>query len=513
MRRGSTVRARQGGYILVYTAFLFPFLISFTAMAVDFGSWYVQAQANQRTADAAALAGVVWLPDMAKAESVAREAALRNGYQHGVNATVIVQRAGAHELRVKVATASRQYFSHLFIDRFAITRAATAEYVPAVALGSPKNSLGTGNLPGFNPPDGFWLAASGRCSVAENGDIRLARFSASYTGNSPGPYPPICGGSANAGYDSGGYVFAIDVPQALPNPLNIDVYDATYDPVTGSATDIEFARINPAGSESRFRTRFTIYAPDSTPFDLGDNVQLHTISVDPRNSWWRTQWRSIHQITAPVKGTYFVRVQTWDTGGDNRSVGSNGFALRARVGTTFTECTTIDPAPLGGPAYSAACPQVYAVNDLPVYASLSGLQTDFYLAEIDPRHAGKNLEVTLFDVGEGAEEIRILDPNGNPAAFTWETACGGGVVAPAGGCSGSGTVIDVSGTGPQPGAFRMSASRYNDRALVLRIPLPANYASVYAGNWWKVRYSAGAVMTDRTTWSVKVVGDPVRLAG
>lgn len=509
---------REGGFILIYTAFLFPFLVAFTAMAVDMGTWYVQGQTNQRTADAAALAGVVWLPDMTKATQVVRDTATRNGYQDGVNATVVVERAGPNELRVKIGTASRQYFSQLFVSEFAITRSAVAEYIPPVALGSPKNSLGTGDLASIASPDGYWLAASGFCSVTENGDLRLARYRAAYLGNS---YPPSCANAASRrspDYNSDGYVFAIRLEAPLAQPLYIDVWDGTYQPDPGSKTDIELARV-PASQQSEFRTDFRLYAPDSTPYDLSDNLRINTSgnpqvadsvrSVNARVSSWREQWQTIRYVSNPVAGTYFLRVQTTNTGG-NRSYGSNGFAIRARVGGTFVECSTIPGST--APPYSATCPQVYAVNDLPVYASISGLTTDFYLAEIDPRHGGKTLQVTLFDAGEGAEEIRILDPNGNPAAFTWTTDCTPPIVAPAGGCSGSGTVLDVSGTGAQPGGNRISASKYNDRSIVLSIDLPTNYSSVYAGNWWKVRYTSGAVMTDRSTWSVKVIGDPIRLA-
>lgn len=50
-------RRGQQGAILVLTAFLLPFIIAFTGMAVDFGNLYVQHQRLQNAADAAVLAG------------------------------------------------------------------------------------------------------------------------------------------------------------------------------------------------------------------------------------------------------------------------------------------------------------------------------------------------------------------------------------------------------------------------------------------------------------------------
>lgn len=47
----------QQGAILVLTAFLLPFIIAFTGMAVDLGNLYVQHQRLQNAADAAVLAG------------------------------------------------------------------------------------------------------------------------------------------------------------------------------------------------------------------------------------------------------------------------------------------------------------------------------------------------------------------------------------------------------------------------------------------------------------------------
>jgi hypothetical protein len=505
MTTDDPVHSSQRGFVLVYTVLLLPFLIGVTAVAIDVGSWYLQAQRAQRAADAAALAGVVWLPDASRAAAAARDAASRNGFQHDHNANVVVERLSGYSLRVMVGTASAQVFSSWFLDEFAITRVADAEYLPPVALGSPTNALGTGNLTDSGPRSGFWLAASGHCSVAEHGDPRLARWRASYIGG----YPPICGGELNPDYDPSGYVFAVELARDLSSSLTIEVYDATYDP--GRGIDSEMARINPLGAPSELMTRFTVYGPDATPFDLTDNPVLAVHDIASRQSSWRSNWRAIHTIASPRAGTYYVRVQTPFSGGPDRTAGSNGFALRARVGSTFQPCTTLDPAPAGGPAFRADCPQVYALQDLPIFATISGVVAEFFLAEVDPGHAGKALEITLFDVGEGARSVEILDPNGSPAAFTWRTDCTPPIVAPAGGCSGRATVLDVSGTGAQPGPHRISASKYNDRSLILTIDLPPDYADVYAGNWWKVRYRAGASVNDRTTWSARVIGDPVRL--
>lgn len=56
-------RRGQQGAILVLTAFLLPFIIAFTGMAVDFGSAYVRRSQLQNAADAAVLAGAYHLDD------------------------------------------------------------------------------------------------------------------------------------------------------------------------------------------------------------------------------------------------------------------------------------------------------------------------------------------------------------------------------------------------------------------------------------------------------------------
>ncbi|MFN8028363.1 MAG: hypothetical protein U0W40_18980 [Acidimicrobiia bacterium] len=75
------------------------------------------------------------------------------------------------------------------------------------------------------------------------------------------------------------------------------------------------------------------------------------------------------------------------------------------------------------------------------------------------------------------------------------------------------TSLSVAGSGTQPYTGLNGNSLYNDRFLTLDIALPNNYTTVYGGKvWWKVKYTTSASsVTDRTTWSVNIVGDPVHL--
>lgn len=475
-------RQAEGGYALVMTAILLIPLLAFAAIGVDVGVWYLQAQKNQRTADAAALAGVVWLPNEAKARAAAYEALEKNGVKPGIDSSVSVDRLSTGSLRVSVSNKSELSFSRILLNEFAITRAAVAEYNPPVAVGSPSNQLGDPSV---------WLAVSGKCSVRENGDPRSARWIAAYPG---GSYPPkACTGNPNPTYDSDGYLFAVDVPKHPGGSVDIEVYDAAYNPASGP--DLEFR------PPSRFDTEFSLYAPGGSPFDLTSHPVVQRRTVKSGASGYFENWKTVLTITDPQPGVHFVRVRA--TGGGSDSFGSNGFAMRAVTNGAFTPCSSIT---------NADCIKVSAVGDLPLYASLSNGSSTFYLAEVEPSNAGKRLVINLFDVGEGADQIEVLDPNGNPAQFDWETDCtvGNALLR---GCAGSGTTLDVSGADNQIYADTLGTSRFNDRAVTLTVDLPNDYAARYSGNWWQIRYTFGNDITDRTTWSVTVVGDPVRLAG
>jgi Flp pilus assembly protein TadG len=494
----------QRGYTTVLVALALTVLIVFVSFSVDIGSYYNRAAQIQRAADAAALAGVVWMPDFNKASAEALIAAERNGFKSGVNGiTVTPQEVPGNNRQLRVVIDDnnvKQYFSKIVYSGQKIGRSATAEYVLPVPMGSPKNVLGTGDLLSGSDRENFWNAVNGYCAGHESGDKKLAYYE-SYTTSSYNGSRCNNGSAVTDSYDPTGYLYAIEMGASAAS-LTLQVYDGGYNR-SGSSMDLSLG----SGTQT-VNTAFDIYALNTTPLDLSNLTLLTTVDISTNDTSYQNQWKTLYTWSNPQPGTYYVRVRT--PGPTVESRASNGFGLRAYTGGTFSLCTTIS----GASGYSATCPQIHALTDMSIFANISGSQASFYLAQVDPVHAGKTMRITLFDTGEGASQLEILDPNGNPAQFSWSTPCNP-PTAPSGGCSANNVnALNVSGTGTQPYTGLQSTSKYNDRSMVLDIHLPNNYAALYGTNtWWKVRYTTASAPTDRTTWSASIVGDPVHLVG
>src|SRR4051812_21872588 len=131
-RIGRKRQERDAGVVAIWVALMMPVFLVFTAFAVDIGLWHLTASRLQKAADAAALAGVPYLPN---SPDLAEEAALRlaadNGFPTGGGNFVIPARitGSPTRLRVTVTTTVLNPFAAVFgVPSTQISRSAVADY-------------------------------------------------------------------------------------------------------------------------------------------------------------------------------------------------------------------------------------------------------------------------------------------------------------------------------------------------------------------------------------------------
>ena len=117
-------------------------------------SWYwANTLRMQRAADAAALAGVVYLPgNPTLAYSTARAEAVKNGYTDGVGGvavTPVQDPQDSRRLRVSVSGPVNTYFARVLgLTSLNARRDSKADFVLPVPMGSPQNYYGVSALKG-----------------------------------------------------------------------------------------------------------------------------------------------------------------------------------------------------------------------------------------------------------------------------------------------------------------------------------------------------------------------------
>jgi hypothetical protein len=140
------------GQMLVVFALAIFILMGIVAIVIDVSWYWTNSLRIQRAADAAALAGVVYLPgDVVKAVDTARAEAVKNGYTNGactantVCVTPVQDLPNTRRMKVTIAAPVNTFFMRVFgIGTLMSTRVAKAEYVLPVPMGSPQNYYGVG---------------------------------------------------------------------------------------------------------------------------------------------------------------------------------------------------------------------------------------------------------------------------------------------------------------------------------------------------------------------------------
>jgi hypothetical protein len=219
----------ERGFYMVWFAITFVALMGFAALALEYNRWNGIAAKAQKAADAAALAGAVFLPQNLnnKAFTTAQSTASENGFTNGSNGVVVTTAIGAlaNQLVVTVKITTHNPFAQVVgYNNETIVRTAVGEYQLPQNLGSPQNTYGNDPESAQSQPQ-FWGNIFGPSSVKSKGDAI----------QSAGPHAASglcdsdnCPGGVNADYSAKGYFYGIDVPAGTTGPLNIQVFDPAF---------------------------------------------------------------------------------------------------------------------------------------------------------------------------------------------------------------------------------------------------------------------------------------------
>jgi len=500
-------RRRPRGQIVVMFALSGGLLFGILSIVIDVGNIWNASLHVQHAAEAAALAGVPYMPgDFATASSKAVAEAAKNGFSAATGATVTpaVNPESIRRLDVAVTKTFGTFFLRIIgMPTVTITRVATGEYTLPVPMGSPLSTYGDNS--GF-----FWAAAEAQGTNRSAGDAYGTYYN-------PNP-------TANGQYDPNGYQYAIDIPVGA-GATNIDLYDPTFCAVDDQkGTGDHWISWDAAGWPA-VSTYYTLWSdPAQTPLDYTDDVQVATTGslfenkrqVDkspglrensaawPGNAFWslpdctndayHNHWWTMATITTP--GTYRLQVTT-----------TNPTNINDQKGVSAENMWSLRAVPTD-PTYP---PYVYGLGKMVIYANVANGTTLFYLGRIEAVHAGKTMVVQLFDPGDasGNSSIQILKPTSTgytPATFSY--TADSNATGSKSGTNVTSLKTTISGTG-----------QYNNSWVTLTIPLPKTYTAPLppgeppgtAGGWWKISYAFDSTTTDTTTWQVSIRGNPVHL--
>lgn len=509
---------RQQGAVLLLVALSVFVLLGMAAFAVDIGWLYVNQVRTRKAAEAAALAGVVYLP-------LPSGTPFSAGTQPWDTALDIADRAGdwdsvapslgahAAQLNVAITETVDTFFMKVFgINTVEIHQDATAEHIPPLKIGSDEPYLGEDpTVAGRNR--NFFVAISGEDRTKGQGDELAAR---EYdTGGNSATY---------SGDGNPAYYYAFEVPAGsslIGGTLEVQVFDPQPQDQgaqgNGGPNGLTNDWVVDTGDDAgRYASaRYRLFQPDQTPGTwLDNNILVPGCDRTFRgrnsagahasyNAAWNDTWVTVCTIGNVQSGTYIMDIMsdhTTDPDGDTDTDHINGFSLRGRFGG-------------GGPVMSSNDLQVYGLGRMSLWQFDTGSNPVFKIARLDPVYAGSELILQLWDVSDigssGTLQFvgAVSGANAINCQVQTRSQTGGG----------------ASGWGADDGQsncfLTFTSGEFNNRYVEFRFDVPSTYACpagdgsspASPGCWIFVSYGVTGTITDRTTWSAKVDGQPIHL--
>ena len=329
-------RDRGRGQILVLFAAILTILLGFSALVVDLSWVWVNQLRVQRAADAAALAGVVYLPgDVPLAYDAAHAESRKNGYRHGFDDSVVTpayDSSNPRQLEVTVAARIDTFFIGLFgFHELTVQRSARAEYVLPVPMGSPQNYYGVGHLVDF---EAELVAGTWRLPGDEANPDNWSNPGRVYNGNTSDYATKNSTSNPYQGYTE----FDLDKPSgATLRGIEVEVYGRASS--AGCRLGIELTSNAGSSNPSWTSTNQSILMPSGSGSGAD---QVLTIGGDS------ALWGRSCSNTDLDDGNFGVRVAYIDPPG-GCSNGSTISLRRIQVRLHYEQGTLQDPAPIFDP--------------------------------------------------------------------------------------------------------------------------------------------------------------------
>jgi Flp pilus assembly protein TadG len=554
LRGGSADRSREGGYVAVMTALLLTVFMGFAAFAVDVGHWYLVGQQEQRAADAAAMAGVTYLPgNPTTAFTTAQNYSKINGFQNGVSATVVTPAVDAQPTRLRVTvsqTVSNFFGSLMGVPTTKVARTAVADYAGPVPLGSPCNEFGADpdvnghQSTNCNGEGAFWANVGSLSALKSYGDAFQDNVCASGVDG--------CTGSTNTDFDPNGYFYTVTVTQAMAN-LTIQAFDPAminvgdycgapilptpkkplpqlYQPDPGNlikAMTLPATKTVVSDPSTRYANGATAYCTGDNRFGgTGEVATQFTVRSPGLNPWDPLSFLPIGgtctQTFAGYNGDLSLALDKTNAAYTSRPDVAANFRqwktlctiAPAKPGTYLVQVNTNGEGSDAASGHNRFSLRAYggssAENDslavagydkMAMYGNTPNGTTKFFLARVPSGAKGQTFNVNLFDIGDGAvsgSTVTVLPPTETvPATFS-----------------------NCTGVGVQNGALSNCQinvdSSYNGKWQTISVPIPSTYSCTDAsttGCWLRLQffYGTGSTPNDTTSWTASIVGDPVRL--
>ena len=283
---------KQGGQAIVLLALTGTLLIGGVGIAVDLAVGYMYSIAAERAAAAAALSGVVFMPDQFSSASAvplgsrndatdrAVDEAKRNAFDPADAANAIsvipaVVSGHPNQLRVTVSRNAPVFFMQLFgFSTYRVARTAVAAYLPPISLGQPGSQIGS-SLGELGRTRFAFMREEGWSTDRGQGDAYTPnplgggagasddKHQISYSNNSEPRYATL--------RDLGGYNYRINIPTGGSGGT-VQVYNAAFSPdgTGGTANFCDNNNQNVGSRSCSIGGNQWFHEDDGGPFDPND---------------------------------------------------------------------------------------------------------------------------------------------------------------------------------------------------------------------------------------------------